>query len=241
LLLAEGPSKRALVPGPVYQGLQLGKLVRFEEITRCPPEIQDALISIVSEKLLMVPELAEESERLLLGQPGFNIIATANIRDRGVHEMSSALKRRFNFETVYPISELQREVEVVTEQCQNLLAGAGADVKLDVDVVQLLVTAFHDLREGVTVDGTQVEKPSTVMSTAEAVSVAFQAALDAYYYGDGNLNADCIGRHLVGTVIKDNPNDIKKIKHYFDVVVRARGKSLGGAWAELAKAQQWIR
>lgn len=241
LLLAEGPSKRALVPGPVYQGLQLGKLVRFEEITRCPPEIQDALISIVSEKLLMVPELAEESDRLLLGQPGFNIIATANIRDRGVHEMSSALKRRFNFETVYPISDLQREVEVVTDQCQSLLAGAGAVVKLDVDVVQLLVTAFHDLREGVTVEGTQVEKPSTVMSTAEAVSVAFQAALDAFYYGDGKLNADCIGRHLVGTVIKDNPSDIKKIQHYFDVVVRARGKSLGGAWAELSKVQQWIR
>lgn len=89
LLLAEGPSPRAIVPGPLHVGMSLGLIVRFEEITRCPPEIQDVLISILSEKLMMVPELADDG-RVLLAQPGFNIVATANIRDRGVHEMSSA-------------------------------------------------------------------------------------------------------------------------------------------------------
>jgi MoxR-like ATPase len=240
LLLAEGPSPRALVPGPLHVGMSKGLVVRFEEVTRCPPEIQDVLISIISEKLMMVPELADDG-RVLLAQPGFNIIATANIRDRGVHEMSSALKRRFNFETVHPIGELAQEVSLVTEQCRQLLGEAGAEVKLGQDVVEVLVTAFHDLREGVTADGVQVERPTTVMSTAEAVSVALQASLDAFYYGDGTLTPEHIGRHLVGAVIKDNPDDLKKLKHYFDIVVRKRGKDQGGAWEEFGKARKWLR
>jgi MoxR-like ATPase len=240
LLLAEGPSPRALVAGPLHVGMSQGSIVRFEEVTRCPPEIQDVLISIISEKLMMIPELAGE-ERVLLAQPGFNIIATANIRDRGVHEMSSALKRRFNFETVHPIGELAQEVTLVVEQCQMLLHDAQAEAKVDRDVIEVLVTAFHDLREGVTADGVQVEKPTTVMSTAEAVSVALQASLDAFYYADGKLSPEQIGRHLVGAVIKDNPDDLKKLKHYFDVVVRQRGKDRGGLWAELGKARKWLR
>jgi MoxR-like ATPase len=240
LLLAEGPTPRALVPGPLHVGMSQGLLVRFEEVTRCPPEIQDVLISILSEKLMMVPEL-EGDGRVLLARPGFNIIATANIRDRGVHEMSSALKRRFNFETVHPIGELAQEVALVSEQCQHLLREAAAEVKLDRKVIEVLVTAFHDLREGVTADGVQVEKPAAVMSTAEAVSVALQASLDAYYYGDGTLNSEHVGRHLVGAVIKDNPDDLKKLKHYFDVVVRGRSKDQGGAWADLGKARKWLR
>src|SRR5262245_41420230 len=171
LLLAEGPTPRALVPGPLHVGMSLGQIVRFEEVTRCPPEIQDVLISILSEKLMMVPELQGDA-RILLGKPGFNVIATANVRDRGVHEMSSALKRRFNFETVHPIGELAQEVNLVAEQCQHLLRESAAEVKVERDVIEVLVTAFHDLREGVTADGVQVEKPATVMSTAEAVSGA---------------------------------------------------------------------
>jgi MoxR-like ATPase len=240
LLLAEGPSPRALVAGPLHVGMSQGQIVRFEEVTRCPPEIQDVLISIISEKLMMVPELSGD-DRVLLGKPGFNIIATANIRDRGVHEMSSALKRRFNFETVHPIGDLEQEAALVTEQCLSLLGEAEADVKVERDVIDVLVTAFHDLREGVTADGVQVEKPTTVMSTAEAVSVALQSSLDAFYYGDGRLTPEHIGRHLVGAVIKDNPDDLKKVKHYFDVVVRQRGKDKGGAWAEFGKARKWLR
>jgi MoxR-like ATPase len=240
LLLAEGPTPRALVAGPLHVGMSQGLIVRFEEITRCPPEIQNVLISIISEKLMMVPELADEY-RVLLAQPGFNIIATANVRDRGVHEMSSALKRRFNFETVHPIGELAQEVTLVSDQCHGLLHAAEAEVAIERDVIEVLVTAFHDLREGVTADGVQVEKPTTVMSTAEAVSVALQASLDAFYYGAGKLTPEHIGRHLVGAVIKDNPEDVKKLKHYFDVVVRQRSQDKRGPWADLAKARKWLR
>ncbi len=221
LLLAEGPSTRALVASPLYRGLKDGSIIRFEEITRCPPEIQDTLISILSDKVLHVPELAGE-DAVLLAKKGFNVIATANIRDRGVHEMSSALKRRFNFETVHPIADKDFELQLVMDQTKLLLGEAEAKASFEKDVIILLVTTFHDLRTGRTAEGTVVESPSTVMSTAEAVAVAFSAALDAAYYGDGVVQGEHLVRQLRGTVLKDNPDDAKKVRQYFDVVVKAR-------------------
>ena len=236
LLLAEGPSTKALVEAPLYVGMKQGTLVRFEEITRCPPEIQDTLVSILSDKVMMVPELKGD-ERVLLAQPGFNVLATANIRDRGVHEMSSALKRRFNFETVAPIRELKMEVELVQRECDRLLKEAAAPVEAGIEAIEILVTAFHDLREGKTAEGTQVEKPSAVMSTAEAVSVGFAAGLDAFYYGEGKLTATTLVRHLASAALKDNADDIKKLRHYFDTVIKQRSTDKGGPWAELFKAR----
>jgi MoxR-like ATPase len=239
LLLAEGPSLRALVASPLYVAMRDGLLVRFEEITRCPPEIQDALVSVLSEKVLIVPELVGD-QRVLYAKPGFNVIATANTRDRGVHEMSSALKRRFNFETVHPIRDARQEAELVARECARLLREVDAPAEVAPDVVALLVTVFRDLREGVTADGVQVEKPSTVLSTAEAVSVAMSAGLDAYYYGEGRLTPAHVARHLAGAVLKDNPDDLKKLRHYFDVVVRQRGQKEGGLWADLHAARKGL-
>lgn len=237
LLLSEGPTMRALVPSPLYVAMREGCLVRFEEITRCPPEIQDTLVGVLSEKMMIVPEL-EGADRVRHARPGFNVIATANIRDRGVHEMSSALKRRFNFETVHPIRDLEQEVALVSRECDRLLREADAPAEVDRSVVALLVTIFHDLREGVTSEGIQLEKPSTVMSTAEAVSVAMAAGLDSYYYGEKRLTPRHVARHLAGAVLKDNPDDLKKLTHYFDVVVRQRGEKEGGLWTELHEARK---
>ncbi|MBP1313252.1 AAA family ATPase [Herbaspirillum huttiense F1] len=223
LLLAEGPTPRALVRGPVYQAMQSGGVCRFEEVTRVQPEIQDSLIGVLSDKVLHVPELDGEAA-LIFAARGFNVLATANIRDRGVHEMSSALKRRFNFETVRPINDRKLEIQLVRERTEALLKHAQVDVELTPDVVELLVTAFHDLRAGVTSEGVVVEKPSAVMSSAEAVSVGFAACLDAHYFGDGLVGGEHIARQLIGTVLKDNVDDGKKLRHYFDVVVKPRAE-----------------
>ena len=228
LLLAEGPSTRALVPAPLYLGMQRGAVVRFEEITRVQPEIQDSLISVMSDKVVHVPEL-EGGQSAVFAQQGFNVVGTANIRDRGVHEMSSALKRRFNFETVRPIADRKLETELVRRQTDELLFGAGIKVECPPDVVDLLVTAFNDLRRGTTDDGVVIEKPEAVMSTAEAVAVGFAACLDAYYFGERKLTGEHIGRQLIGTVLKDNVDDGKKLAHYFDVVVKPRARR-AGAW-----------
>jgi len=239
LLLSEGASRRALVPSPLYTGLSEGRLVRFEEITRCPPEIQDSLVSILSDKVLLVPELGER-EAVLFAEKGFNVIATANIRDRGVHEMSSALKRRFNFETVNPIADPELELTLVMQQTESLLREAEAEVSVPLDVMDLLVTTFHDLRAGRTQEGMTVERPSTVMSTAEAVSVGVSAGLDACHFGGGRVECEHVVRNLVGTVLKDNPEDAKRLRHYFDVVVKARAQRSEG-WKAFYKARKWLQ
>ena len=238
LLLAEGPSAKSLVPSPVYMGLKDGAIVRFEEITRCQPEIQDSLVSILSDKVLHIPELAG-GEAVLFAEKGFNILATANIRDRGVNEMSSALKRRFNFETVQPIADKAMELKLVTEQTEMLLREADVETACPADVMDILVTTFHDLRSGQTAEGTVVERPSTVMSTAEAVAVGVSAGLDALYFGDGTMQCSHIARQLVGTVIKDNQEDAKKLRQYFDVVVKARAKK-SNLWNSYYEARKWL-
>ena len=236
LLLAEGPSPRALVRGPLYEAMAAGSLCRFEEVTRVQPEIQDCLISLMSDKLLHVPELDGEASTVFAAR-GFNILATANIRDRGVHEMSSALKRRFNFETVRPIEDRKLEMQLVREQCERLLKRAEIDVDVSPDVIELLVTAFQDLRTGTTAEGVVVEKPTAVMSSAEAVSVSYAACLDAHYLGDGTLNGEHIARQLIGTVLKDNPDDGKKLGHYFDVVVKQRAQR-NKPWKQMLEARR---
>jgi MoxR-like ATPase len=239
LLLAEGPSPRALVPSPIHVAMSEGILARFEEITRCPAEVQDTLVSILSEKVLTIPELSGD-DRVVFARPGFNVIATANTRDRGVHEMSAALKRRFNFETVPALRDLDAEVSLVQHEVERLLGEAGMPAAVERDVVALLVTTFQDLRHGVTADGVPVEKPSTVMSTAEAVSVTLAAALDARHFGKGPVTPAELGRHVAGAVLKDNPDDLQKLHHYFDVVVQRRGREQGGLWEEYARARRWL-
>lgn len=230
LLLAEGPSQKALVPSPLYQAMRHGQIVRFEEITRCPPEIQDVLISLMSDKQLMVPELARSGQEdgqegaRLFARRGFNIIATANLRDRGVHEMSSALKRRFNFETVRPIRDHGFEVELVMRQLEREFAGGAQGIEVPRDVVGLLVTTFQELRAGQTQEGTAIKGLDAVMSTAEAVNVAYAAALQAQHFNDGRLTPREIAGQLQGVVLKDNADDAKRVRHYFDTVVRERGK-----------------
>lgn len=239
LLLAEGPSPRALVASPLYTAMRDGSLARFEEITRCPPEVQDVLVSVMSDKVMMIPELKDD-DRILLAKPGFNLIATANTRDRGVHEMSSALKRRFNFETVHPIADLNMEIDLVARECERLLRESQAPVSIDRDVVSLLVTTFHDLRKGVTQEGTQVERPASVMSTAEAVSVGLSAGLDAFYYGKAKLMPEHIGRHIASAVMKDNPDDSAKLRQYFDVVIAARAKKEGEPWKNFLRSRSLL-
>ncbi len=236
LLLAEGPTPRALVAGPLHAAMKSGALCRFEEVTRVQPEIQDCLISLLSEKVLHVPEL-DGPEGTLFAARGFNVLATANLRDRGVHEMSSALKRRLNFETVRPISDRTLETRLVREQTQALLARAQVEVEFAPDVVDLLVTAFHDLRHGVTAEGTVVEKPTAVMSSAEAVSVGYAACLDAHWFGDGQVGGEHVARQLIGTVLKDNPDDGAKLRHYFDVVVKQRAQR-DAQWRRVLEARR---
>ncbi|MEN0065040.1 MAG: AAA family ATPase [Myxococcota bacterium] len=240
LLLAEGPSPRALVPAPLYLGMQQGALVRFEEITRAPHEVQDTLLQALSEKLLMVPELSGD-EGLVLARPGFNVIATANTRDRGVHEMSAALKRRFHFETVPPIADLAQEMAVVRSQIEERTAQSpAAAVTLDEGVLELLVTTFHELRDGRTADGTQLSRPSNAMSTAEAVAVGQNAVLQAAFFGEQVVEPQHVVMQLAGTVAKEEAGEAKVLRDYFEVAVKPRAARDVGLWKAYYAARDQI-
>ncbi len=239
LLLARGPKNEALVPAPLYRGMKDGIITRFEEITRCPAEVQDTLISVLSDQVLMVPEL--EDDGVVFSKSGFNLIATANTRDKGINEMSSALKRRFNFETVFPIKDPALESRIIEQEADKLLSDAGINLKPDKDVVSLLSTVFHELREGVTTQGHRIDRPEAVMSTAEGISVYYQSAMSAYYYGKTGIMMDSLVQNMMGTVIKDNRGDIKKLRAYFNIIIKERSGSLGGLWKDYFEAKKFIR
>lgn len=237
LLLAKGPCPEALVPAPLLTAMRTGRLVRFEEITRCALEVQDVIVPVLSERLLVIPEL-EGPDGLVFARPGFNVIATANTRDRGVNEMSAALKRRFNFETVRPIPELADEIELVQREVGRHLDRLGGGVPLDRAVTELLVTTFHELRNGRTVDGAAIQQPGGVLSTAEAVAVGLSAALHAKFYGSGTAGPEEVARHLSGSLFKDE-DDRKALKSYFTVTVKGRAAS-SDLWQRFFKARRHL-
>ena len=228
-LLADGPSMAALVPSPVMRGMREGKTVRVEELTRVPSDVQDALITVLSEKTLPIPELGLE----VRGIRGFNVIATANDRDRGVNELSSALKRRFNT-VVLPLPDTLADETAIVQSC---VASLGKALKLPAELpaleeIRRLVTVFRELRSGVTADGrTKLKSPSGVLSTGEAISVMNQGLALAGHFGDGVLRPHDLASGLIGAVVKDPVQDRVVWLEYLETVVKERD-----GWKDLYRA-----
>jgi MoxR-like ATPase len=219
-LLADGPSPAALVASPVMRAMERGSIARVEELTRVPSDVQDALITILSEKTLPVPELNSEVQ----AQRGFNIIATANDRDRGVNELSSALRRRFNTVVLPVPGSAEEEVEIVTRRVAQL--GRSLDlpqVPAALDEIRRVVTVFRELRTGMTEDGrTKLKSPTGTLSTAEAISVLTNGIALAAHFGDGVLRAGDVAAGIAGAVVKDPVSDAVVWREYLETVVRER-------------------
>ena len=219
-LLAEGPSTAALVPGPVYRGMERGAIVRVEELTRMPPEVQDALVTVLSEKVLPVPELDGE----IAAVRGFNLIATSNDRDRGVNDMSSALRRRFNTVVLPLPATIDEEISIVNRRVAELgVALALPEVPAAADEIRRVVTIFRELRSGVTVDErTSLKSPTGTLSTAEAISVVTNGLALAAHFGNGELTASDVAAGIVGAVVSDPIHDSVAWREYLEGVVRER-------------------
>jgi len=199
--------------------MSAGHIVRFEEIARCSSEIQDGILSILSERQILIPELRGE-DGILFARDGFNIVATSNTLDHGVHEMSAALKRRMNFETIQPIHDIHDEIEVVVREANRLIQLSGVSVNVVPEVVAILVTIFHELRNGQTLDGRSTDRlAAAVMSTAEAVSVVHAMGVHAYYYRKAEITSADLVHFLIGASLKDNREDRRRLKHYFETEV----------------------
>lgn len=233
-LLAEGPTNKAIVQSPIMKAMKEGKIARIEELTRIPADVQDALITILSEKTLPISEINEEVQAI----KGFNVIATANDRDKGVNELSGALKRRFNT-VVLPVPDtIEEEVEIVKTRVESL--GKSLEIPAEtppLDEIKKVVTIFRELRDGMTLDGkNKIKIPSGTMSTAEAISVITNALSLSAHFGDGNLSNLDIASGISGAVVKDPVQDKIVWKEYIETVVKEREewKGLYRAFREIS-------
>jgi MoxR-like ATPase len=232
-LLVEGPSTAALTISPMMQAMQQGQIARIEELTRIPSEVQDTLITILSEKTLPIPELNTEAQ----AHKGFNVIATANNRDKGVNELSSALMRRFNT-VILPVPDtIEEEIDIVDRRVSSL--GKALELPAEkpaLEEIRRVVTVFRELRNGVTLDGkTKVKSPSGTLSTAEAISVLNSGLAMAGYYGDGRLNANDMAAGLTGAIVKDPVQDRVVWLEYLQTVIKERS-----GWKDLYRACQEV-
>ena len=228
-LLAEGPTDGALVPSPVMVAMRTGAIARIEELTRIPADVQDALITVLSEKTLPVPELGAEVQALR----GFNVVATANDRDKGVNDLSSALRRRFNT-VVLPLPATEEEEVGIVATRVAAMAGSLElpEVPAALDEIRRVVTVFRELRSGVTEDGrTKVKSPSGTLSTAEAISVVTHGLALSAHFGDGTLRPADVAAGVVGAVVKDPVADRVVWNEYLEAVARERRD-----WAEFYTA-----
>lgn len=221
MLIAQGPSREALIKSPVFRSMESGTIARFEEITRCASEVQDAMISLLSEKRVSVPELELE----VPAKKGFSIIATANTRDRGVNDMSAALKRRFNIIVLPTPNTLETEIEIVRKRVGELASNLQLRAELPSDeAIEKVVTIFRELRMGQTLDGkNKLKTPSGVLSTAEAISVLAGSMALAGSFGNGSVTADDLAAGIQGAVVKDEEKDKTVWQEYLTNVLKKRG------------------
>jgi len=228
-LLAEGPSEAALVPSPTVVAMRRGAIMRVEELTRIPSEVQDTLITVLSEKTLPIPELNSEVQ----ARKGFNVIGTANNRDKGVNELSSALARRFNTVVLPTPETLEAELEIVRQRTESV--GRALELPGEtpaMEEMRRVVTIFRELRSGVTTDGrTKIKSPSGTLSTAEAISVMTAGIAMAAFYGDGQVKAADLAAAITGAVVRDPVQDKAVWVEYLRTIVKERD-----GWKDLYRA-----
>lgn len=222
MLISQGPSREAMLKSPIYRAMETGTIARLEEISRCASEVQDALISILSEKRISVPELSFE----LPAKKGFSVIATANTRDKGVNEMSAALKRRFNIVVLPSPSDIQTEIDIVRTRVAQLSSGLGLKAETPAEeLVENVVTIFRELRLGTTLDGKQkLKSTGGVLSTAEAISLLANSMALAASFGNGTITDYDLAAALQGAVVKDEEKDSIAWKEYLENVMKKRGE-----------------
>ncbi|MFG2944271.1 ATP-binding protein [Streptomyces adustus] len=234
MVIAKGQSRESMIPSPIMTAMEAGAIGRFEELTRSTSDVQDALISILSEKYISVPELAgDDSGNIVFAKPGFSVIATANSRDRGVNDLSSALKRRFNFVRIPVVTNKKSEAEIVRFRTEELLRRHQIELDVPPTLLDVLLQSFADLRASAAAAGSDDEKLESALSTAEQIGVLEDAILHGNFFGERALTAHTLASSLVGSLARRDPEDLAILNKYLHGVVEPRSKEEeGGSWAE---------
>src|SRR5580698_1819699 len=230
MVIAKGQSRESMIPSPIMTAMETGAIGRFEELTRSTSDVQDALISILSEKYISVPEL--KSDNIVFAKPGFSIIATANSRDRGVNELSSALKRRFNFVRIPVVTKKKSEAEIVRFRTEELLRRHQIELDVPPTLLDVLLQSFADLRVAAAAAASDDEKLESALSTAEQIGVLEDAILHCYFFGERVLTARKLASSLVGSLARREPEDLAILNKYLHGVIEPRSKEQGGQWPE---------
>ena len=228
MVIAAGQSRDSLIPSPIMTAMGKGELGRFEELTRCTSDVQDALISILSEKYISIPELP--GDNAVFARPGFNIIATANSRDRGVNDLSSALKRRFNFVHIPVVTNKRAEKKIVTFRVDDLMARNQLDVTVPSSLLDVLLQTFADLRKAATAAASDDQRLESALSTAEQIGVLEDAILHSQFFGQSELDADTMAQSLITTLVRRRPEDVSVMNKFWHSVIEKRAKDTGGEW-----------
>ncbi|AWW43199.1 ATP-binding protein [Streptomyces cadmiisoli] len=230
MVIAKGQSRESMIPSPIMNAMETGAIGRFEELTRSTSDVQDALISILSEKYISVPEL--DSDNIVFAKPGFSVIATANSRDRGVNDLSSALKRRFNFVRIPVVTNKKSEAEIVRFRTEELLRRHQIELEVPPTLLDVLLQSFADLRASAAAAGSDDEKLESALSTAEQIGVLEDAILHSNFFGERALTARTLASSLVGSLARREPEDLAIFNKYLHGVVEPRSKEEGGSWPE---------
>jgi MoxR-like ATPase len=230
MVIAAGQSRDSLIPSPIMTAMQRGETGRFEELTRCSSDVQDALISILSEKYVTIPEL--RGDNVVFASPGFNIIATANARDRGVNELSTALKRRFNFVQIPIVSHKATEKEIVLFRTRELLARNRFEVDVPPALLEILLQTFADLRQASTAANSEDARLESALSTAEQIGVLEDAVLHGQFFGDAKLKPATLASSIVGTLVRRIPEDVSILNKFWHAVVEKKAREEKGEWKE---------
>ncbi|UED87773.1 ATP-binding protein [Streptomyces profundus] len=237
MVIAKGQSRQSMIPSPIMTAMERGVIGRFEELTRATSDVQDALISILSEKYVSIPELGdgdgETPENIVFAEPGFSIIATANSRDRGVNDLSSALKRRFNFVRIPVVTNKRSEAEIVRFRTRELLRRHQIDLEVPPSLLDILLQSFADLRAASASAASDDEKLESALSTAEQIGVLEDAILHSQFFGDRVLGAGTLAGSLVSSLARRSPEDLAILNKFWHGVVEPRGeKDQGGPWED---------
>ncbi len=230
LVIAKGQSRDSLIPSPIMIAMQQAAMGRIEELTRCTSDVQDALISILSEKYITIPELS--GDNVVFARPGFNIIATANSRDRGVNDLSTALKRRFNFVTIPTVTNKKSEKEIVLFRTRELLTRNQFEVELPPALLDILLQTFADLRDAQAAATSDDQRLESSLSTAEQIGVLEDAVLHSQFFGQTTLSAANLAKAVVGTVVRRIPEEASILNKFWHSVVEKRAKEKKGEWDE---------
>jgi MoxR-like ATPase len=227
MVIAKGQSRESMIPSPIMTAMEGGVIGRFEELTRSTSDVQDALISILSEKYVSIPEL--EADNIVFAKPGFSIIATANSRDRGVNDLSSALKRRFNFVRIPVVTNKKSEAEIVRFRTAELMRRHEIELEVPPTLLDILLQSFAELRTASAAAASDDEKLESALSTAEQIGVLEDAILHSQFFGDRTLRPETLAASMVGSLARRSPEDLSILNKFWHGVIEPRSKQEEGS------------